>query len=148
MGELILSHQGTLERFAGDGIMIFFNDPVELDNPAAHAVRMAVEMQQRFVQLDTAWRKRGYDLHMGIGVAQGYATLGTIGFEGRQDYGAIGNVTNLAARLCAEAGPAQILVSQRVLGCIEDIVHAEPVSELVLKGFRWPVKVFNVSALR
>ncbi|OGA54542.1 MAG: guanylate cyclase [Betaproteobacteria bacterium RIFCSPLOWO2_12_FULL_62_58] len=148
MGRLIMAHQGTLERFAGDGIMIFFNDPVELDNPAAHAVRMAVEMQQRFAVLDTGWQKRGYDLHMGIGIAQGYATLGAIGFEGRQDYGAIGNVTNLAARLCAEAKAGQILISQRVLGCIEDIVQAEPVSELVLKGFRRPVQVFNVSVLR
>jgi adenylate cyclase len=148
MGRLIMAHQGTLERFAGDGIMIFFNDPVELDNPAAHAVRMAIDMQESFVQLNGGWKKRGYDLNMGIGIAQGYATLGTIGFEGRQDYGAIGNVTNLAARLCAEAGPGQILVSQRVLGHIEDMAQAEPAGELVLKGFRQPVKVFNVSALK
>jgi class 3 adenylate cyclase len=148
MGRLIIAHQGTLERFAGDGIMIFFNDPVELDNPAVHAVRMAVEMQQRFVPLNAGWKKRGYDLNMGIGIAQGYATLGAIGFEGRQDYGAIGNVTNLAARLCAEAGPGQILVSQRVLGRIDEMVRAEPVSELTLKGFRRPVQVFNVSALK
>jgi len=148
MGRLIMAHQGTLERFAGDGIMIFFNDPVELDNPAAHAVRMATEMQQSFAQLNAGWKKRGYDLHMGIGIAQGYATLGAIGFEGRQDYGAIGNVTNLAARLCAEAGPGQILVSQRVLGRIEDLVQADPVSQLTLKGFRQPVQAFNVSALR
>jgi class 3 adenylate cyclase len=148
MGRLIMAYQGTLERFAGDGIMIFFNDPVELDNPAAHAVRMAVEMQQRFVQLNIGWHKRGYELDMGIGIAQGYATLGAIGFEGRQDYGAIGNVCNLAARLCSEAKPGQILVSQRVLGHIENMVHAAPVSELTLKGFRRPVQVFNVSALR
>jgi len=148
MGRLIMAHQGTLERFAGDGIMIFFNDPVELDNPAAHAVRMAVEMQQCFSRLNVAWGKRGYDLHMGIGIAQGYATLGAIGFEGRQDYGAIGNVTNLAARLCAEAIAGQILVSQRVLGHIEDMVQSEPVAELVLKGFRRPVQVFNVAALK
>jgi adenylate cyclase len=148
MGRLIMAHQGTLERFAGDGIMIFFNDPLELDNPAVHAVRMAVEMQQSFVQLNAGWKKRGYDLNMGIGIAQGYATLGAIGFEGRQDYGAIGNVTNLAARLCAEAGAGQILISQRVLSRIEDMVQAEPVSELVLKGFRQPVPAFNVAALR
>ncbi|MGQ0522770.1 MAG: adenylate/guanylate cyclase domain-containing protein [Betaproteobacteria bacterium] len=128
--------------------MVFFNDPVELDNPAAHAVCMSLEMQRSFVQIKTGWRKRGYELDMGIGVAQGYATLGAIGFEGRQDYGAIGNVTNLAARLCAEAGPGQILVSQRVLARIEDIVDAEPVNELTLKGFRRPVQVFNVSALK
>ena len=148
MGRLIMAHQGTLERFAGDGMMIFFNDPVALENPASHAVRMAVEMQQSFTRLNTGWKKRGYDLNMGIGIAQGYATLGAIGFEGRQDYGAIGNVTNLAARLCAEAGPGQILVSQRVLGNIEDIVEAVPASELVLKGFRRPVQGFNVAALR
>jgi len=148
MGRLIMAHHGTLERFAGDGIMVFFNDPVELDNPAAHAVCMSLEMQRSFVHLKTGWRKRGYELDMGIGVAQGYATLGAIGFEGRQDYGAIGNVTNLAARLCAEAGPGQVLVSQRVLAGIEDIVDAEPVNELTLKGFRRPVQVFNVSALK
>lgn len=148
MGRLIMAHHGTLERFAGDGIMVFFNDPVELDNPAEQAVRMAVEMQRSFAQLKVGWRKRGYELDMGIGVAQGYATLGAIGFEGRQDYGAIGNVTNLAARLCSEAAPGQILISQRVLGRIEELVQAEPVSELTLKGFRRPVQVFNVSALR
>ena len=148
MGRLIMAHQGTLERFAGDGIMIFFNDPVALENPAAHAVRMALEMQQCFLKLHAGWRKRGYELDMGIGIAQGYATLGAIGFEGRQDYGAIGNVTNLAARLCAEAAPGQILVSQRVLGHIEELVRAEPVSELTLKGFRRPVQVFNVSGSR
>src|SRR5690606_13202257 len=86
MGRLIMAHQGTVERFAGDGIMIFFNDPVELENPAANAVRMAVEMQSAFRLLDERWGKRGYDLHMGIGIAQGYATLGAIGFEARQDY--------------------------------------------------------------
>jgi adenylate cyclase len=147
MGRLIMAYQGTLERFAGDGIMIFFNDPVELDNPAAQAVRMAVEMQRCFSQLNIGWQKRGYDLHMGIGIAQGYATLGAIGFEGRQDYGAIGNVTNLSARLCGEAKAGQILISQRVLGHIEELVRAEPVIELTLKGFRRPVQVFNVSAL-
>jgi len=109
---------------------------------------MAVEMQHAFVRLCAGWKKRGYDLNMGIGIAQGYATLGAIGFEGRQDYGAIGNVTNLAARLCAEAKPGQILISQRVLGRIDDVVQAEPVSELTLKGFRQPIQAFNVSALR
>lgn len=148
MGRLIMAHQGTVERFAGDGIMIFFNDPVELENPAANAVRMAVEMQAAFGVLDERWRKRGYDLHMGIGIAQGYATLGAIGFEARQDYGAIGNVTNLAARLCAEAKPGQVLVSQRVLSRIEDMVAFEPVERLVLKGFRQPVQAFNVSVLK
>ncbi len=144
MGELVMSHSGTLERFTGDGMMIFFNDPVLIENPAAKAVRMALDMQQRFATLEQAWRKRGYDLSMGIGIAQGYATIGAIGFEGRRDYGAIGNVCNLAARLCGEAKGGQILLSQRVQGSIEDIAKTEPVGELSLKGFHKPVKVFEV----
>ncbi|OGA56186.1 MAG: hypothetical protein A3G81_02995 [Betaproteobacteria bacterium RIFCSPLOWO2_12_FULL_65_14] len=147
MGELILSHQGTLERFAGDGIMIFFNDPVELENPAQQAVRMAIAMQVRFSELAKGWKRRGYDLSMGIGVAQGYATIGAIGFEARQDYGAIGTVCNLAARLCAEAKGGQVLVSQRVLGFVEEKVRAEPAGELSLKGFHRPVPAFNVTGL-
>ena len=148
MGELIMAHQGTLERFAGDAIMIFFNDPVPLPNPAEEAIRMALEMQGRFAKLAQSWQKRGYDLNMGIGIAQGYATLGAIGFEGRRDYGAIGAVCSLAARLCAEAKGGQILVSKRVFGCLEEIVQAEHVGEVALKGFHRPVPVFNVSALR
>jgi class 3 adenylate cyclase len=148
MGRLIMAHQGTLERFAGDGIMIFFNDPVPLDNPAASAVRMAVEMQQRMSQLSGGWKKRGYDLGMGIGIAEGYATLGAIGFEERWDYGAIGNVTNVAARLCSEAGAGQILVSQRVFAKVENMVDSEAVGELALKGLRRPIAAFNVRALR
>lgn len=148
MGELIMAHQGTLERFAGDAIMIFFNDPMPLPNPAEHAVRMALEMQAKFAKLAQDWRRRGYDLSVGVGIAQGYATLGAIGFEGRRDYGAIGAVCSLAARLCAEAKGGQILVSQRVFGCIEEIVQAEPVGELALKGFHRPVPAFNVSALK
>jgi len=148
MGKLILKNEGTIEHFAGDGIMIFFNDPAPVPNPAEHAVRMALEMQGTFAQLAVGWRKRGYELGMGIGIAQGFATIGAIGFEGRWDYGAIGSVTNFAARLCAEAKAGQVLVSQRVLGCIEEIVRAEPVGELALKGFHRPVPAFNVSALR
>jgi class 3 adenylate cyclase/CheY-like chemotaxis protein len=148
MGELIMAHQGTLERFAGDGIMIFFNDPVVLPNPADQAVRMAIAMHARFAQLAQGWKKRGYDLNMGIGVAQGYATIGAIGFEGRVDYGAIGTVTNLAARLCGEAKGGQTLVSQRVLGFIEDKVVTEAAGELNLKGFHKPVPAFNVTSLR
>jgi class 3 adenylate cyclase len=148
MGELIMAHQGTLERFAGDGIMIFFNDPVVLPNPADQAVRMAIAMHGRFAQLALGWKKRGYDLNMGIGVAQGYATIGAIGFEGRVDYGAIGTVTNLAARLCGEAKGGQTLVSQRVLGFIEDKVVTEAAGELNLKGFHKPVPAFNVTSLR
>jgi class 3 adenylate cyclase len=148
MGRLIMAHQGTIERFSGDGIMIFFNDPVELDNPAANAVRMALEMQQRFALLNTGWKRRGYDLNMGIGIAQGYATLGAIGFEGRQDYGAIGRVTNLAARLCGEAKAGQILVARKAFASIESLVYAEVVGEHVLKGFAQPVVTFNVTDLR
>src|ERR1700681_2135842 len=114
MGELILQHEGTLERFTGDGMMIFFNDPVRVPNPAERAVRMALAMRGRVVGLSSAWRKRGFDLALGIGIAQGYATIGAIGFEGRWDYGAIGTVTNLAARLCGEVPGDQILISQRV----------------------------------
>ncbi len=148
MGELIMAHQGTLERFAGDGIMIFFNDPVLLPNPAEQAVRMALAMHARFAQLALGWKKRGYDLNMGVGVAQGYATIGAIGFEGRVDYGAIGTVTNLAARLCGEAKGGQTLVSQRVLGFIEEKAMAESAGELNLKGFQRPVPAFNVISLR
>ena len=148
MGRLIMAYQGTLERFAGDSIMIFFNDPLPLPNPAEQAIRMALEMQEVFAKLALNWKKRGYDLSIGIGIAQGYATLGTIGFEGRFDYGAIGSVCSLAARLCALATGGQTLISQRIFGCIEDLVNAEPVGELTLKGFHRPVPAFNVSALR
>ncbi len=148
MGRLIMAHNGTIEHFAGDGIMIFFNDPVVIENPAAQAVRMAVSMQEEFGGLSQIWKKRGYDLHMGIGIAQGYATLGTIGFEGRRDYGAIGSVTNLAARLCSDAKAGQILVSQKVFGCIEELVTAEAVGELSIKGFHKPVPAFNVAGLK
>ncbi|HZN24634.1 MAG TPA: response regulator [Burkholderiales bacterium] len=148
MGRLIVEYQGTLERFAGDSIMIFFNDPVSVPNPAEKAIRMALEMQQDFAQLATAWRKRGYDLNIGIGVAQGYATLGAIGFEGRLDYGAIGTVCSLAARLCAQAKGGQTLVAQRVLAHVEHLVEREHIGELALKGFHRPVPAYNVSALK
>jgi class 3 adenylate cyclase/CheY-like chemotaxis protein len=148
MGRLIVAHQGTVERFAGDTIMIFFNDPVPIANPAVEAISMALEMQEHFMQIANAWRKRGYDLNIGIGMAQGYATLGTIGFEGRFDYGAIGTVCSLAARLCAHAQPGQTLVPQRTLGCIEDLVEAQSVGELALKGFHRPVPAFNITALK
>ena len=144
MGQLVMAHGGTLERFAGDGMMIFFNDPVQVDNPAGVAVRMAIAMQERFATLAREWHKRGYDLAMGIGVAQGYATIGAIGFEGRRDYGVIGTVTNLAARLCAEAAAGQILISQRVQGCVADFATAEPIGEIALKGFHRPVAAYAV----
>jgi adenylate cyclase len=119
MGRLILAHEGTLERFTGDGIMVFFNDPQPVPDPAARAARMALAMQREVAQLAAGWQRRGYDLAMGIGIAQGFATIGRIGFEGRIDYGAIGTVTNLAARLCGEAQGAEILVSQRVMAALD-----------------------------
>ncbi len=133
MGRLILAHEGTLERFAGDGMMIFFNDPVPVPNPCERAVRMALAMRDRLGDLILRWRKLGYDLAWGMGLAQGYATIGAIGFEGRWDYGAIGTVTNLAARLCGEAKPGQILVPRRFLGTVEDLVESESAGELPLR---------------
>ena len=147
MGALILAHEGTLERFAGDGMMVFFNDPVPIPDAGERAVRMAVAMRERLAALTAGWRKMGYELDFGVGIAQGYATIGAIGFEGRWDYGAIGTVTNLAARLCGEAQPGQILVSRRVLAAVERLVEAEPVGELALKGLLKPVPAFNVVAL-
>ena len=148
MGRLILAHQGTIEHFAGDGIMIFFNDPVVIDNPAAAAVRMSIAMQANFLPLMQRWKKRGYDLHMGIGIAQGYATIGIVGFEGRQDYSAIGSVCNLASRLCGEARGGQILVTQRVEAFVADFANTELVGELSLKGFHRPVPTFSVLGLQ
>jgi class 3 adenylate cyclase len=148
MGRLIVSHEGTLERFTGDGMMVFFNDPVVLENPSEQAVRMALEMRARAVELSARWRKLGHDLHFGIGIAQGYATLGAIGFEGRWDYGAIGPVTNLAARLCAEAKPGQVLVARRVYTAVEDLVEAEPMGELTLKGFSRPIPTYDIRTIR
>lgn len=144
MGELVMAFSGTLEHFAGDGMMIYFNDPVEIENPAAVAVEMAIGMQRRFALLARDWKKRGYALSMGIGVAQGFATIGAIGFEGRRDYGVIGNVTNMAARLCGEATGGQILISQRVQGFVSDKVQTEWVGDMSLKGFHRPVPAFAV----
>ena len=148
MGELILAHEGTLERFTGDGMMVFFNDPVPVPDPAERAIRMALAMRDRVDELIVTWQKRGYDLKLGVGIAQGYATIGAIGFEGRWDYGAIGTVTNVAARLCAEAKPGQILVPQRLLGAVENFVEAEPVGELSLKGFHRAIPAHNVKCLK
>jgi class 3 adenylate cyclase len=148
MGRLILEHEGTLERFTGDGMMIFFNDPMPVPNPVERAIRMAVAMRDRVTQLSATWRKRGYDLAFGVGIAQGYATIGAIGFEGRWDYGAIGTVTNLAARLCGEAKADQILVSARVAGAAEGLIDAREVGTLALKGFLKPVSTFNVAGLK
>lgn len=148
MGELILAHEGTLERFAGDGFMVFFNDPVPVPDAPARAVRMAVAMRDRVAGLRQGWLRRGHDLDAGLGIAQGYATLGAIGFEGRWDCAALGPVTNLAARLCGEAGPGQVLVSRRVLADVEPLVEVEAAGELALTGFLRPVPVFRVLRLR
>jgi class 3 adenylate cyclase len=147
MGRLILEYEGTLERFTGDGMMIFFNDPVEIPNPGERAIRMAVAMREVVAGLAARWRKRGWDLALGIGIAQGYATIGAIGFEGRLDYGAIGTVTNLAARLCGEAAAGQILIPARVAAVIESIVDADEVGPLSLKGLARPVSVWSVRGL-
>jgi adenylate cyclase len=147
-GEIVFRHEGTLERFAGDAIMVFFNDPIPCPDPALRAVRMAVEIRSRLTPLTDRWRKLGHRLGAGLGIAHGFATLGRIGFEGRFDYGAIGSVTNLAARLCAEAQPDQILISQRVHAMIEDAVEIEPLGELALKGLSRPVAAFSVLRLK
>jgi class 3 adenylate cyclase len=128
--------------------MVFFNDPLPCPNHEAQAVRMAIAMRRQMGELTEQWRKRGHQLGFGMGIAHGYATLGMIGFEGRVDYGAIGPVVNLAARLCSEAQGGQILISQRVYTAVEELVEAEPVGELALKGFHKPVPTFNVVGLR
>jgi adenylate cyclase len=148
MGALIVAHEGTLERFAGDGMMVFFNDPVPVPDGPERAVRMALAMRDRARDLGARWKKRGHDLDIGFGIAQGFATIGAIGFEGRLDYGAIGTVTNLAARLCGVATAGQILVSRRLLGAVEGLAEAEPVGELPFKGFSKPVPTFNVLRLK
>jgi class 3 adenylate cyclase len=148
MGKLILAHEGTLERFTGDGMMIFFNDPVPVPNPAERAIRMALAMRDRVAELIQKWRKQGYDLDFGVGIAQGYATLGAIGFEGRWHYGAIGTVTNLAARLCGEAKPGQILISHRLLATVEELAETQAVGELTLKGFSRPITAHNVLRMK
>jgi len=144
MGEAITEHGGTLEHFAGDGVMTFFNDPIPQADHVERAVRMAIAMRERFAPLAQGWHKRGYELGFGVGIATGYATLGRIGYEGRYDYGAIGNVVILASRLSSQAQADQILLSQRAHSMIEDVVEVEPVGELTLKGISRPVPVSNV----
>lgn len=145
MGSLILEHEGTLERFTGDGLMIFFNDPIVIEDHAIRALRMALAMRDRVNEMSIGWLKHGYDLSLGIGIARGYATIGAIGFEGRVDYGAVGAVTNLAARLCSEANGGQILTNQKTLTSFEDLVEAEPVGEISLKGFAKPIAVYSIT---
>jgi adenylate cyclase len=147
MGDLIHRYEGTLERFTGDGLMVFFNDPIAIPDAPERAVRMAMAMRGRVAQLIEQWSRRGFDLGVGIGIAQGHATLGRVGFEGRWDYAAIGSVTNLAARLCEHAEPGQVLVSQRVYAAAEDLVVAQPLGELDLRGFSRPARVYDVAGL-
>jgi adenylate cyclase len=144
VGEAVVAHVGTVEHFAGDGVMAFFNDPVAVREHQLAAVRTAVEVRERVTSLATDWRKRGYDLGLGIGIATGYATLGRIGFEGRYDYAAVGSVVNLASRLSDAAGPGEILISQRVHAAVEDRAGTEASRELELKGFSRPVASFKV----
>jgi adenylate cyclase len=147
MGRLILAYDGTLERFTGDGMMVFFNDPVEVPDAAERAIRMAVAMRDCVAGLAARWRKRGWDLALGVGIAQGYATIGAIGFEGRLDYGAIGTVTNLAARLCAEAKGGQVLVTSRVATAVEHLAACEEVGTLSLRGLSKPVPTVSIVGL-
>ena len=151
MGPLIVEHEGTLEHFAGDGFMTFFNDPAPQPDHAERAIRLAVEMRSAFAGLSTAWRQRGHTLEIGIGIATGYATLGRIGFEGRYDYGAVGRVIIHAARLSSDAAPGEILVAQRTFAAAESAVDAEPAGERLLKGFSRPLqtyRAFGASARR
>jgi class 3 adenylate cyclase/CheY-like chemotaxis protein len=147
LGDLVHRFEGTLERFAGDGLMVIFNDPLPCPDGPQRAVRMAVAMRGRVTQLVEEWSGQGHELDFGVGIAQGHATLGQIGFEGRSDYTAIGSVTNLAARLCGAAAPRQILISQRVYTAAEDIVVADTVGELALRGFSRPARAYNVVGL-
>jgi GAF domain-containing protein len=148
IGEIIVKYSGTLERYAGDGVMVVFNDPVPVENPALQAVLMALEMRHDIGALTDRWRRLGHDIGFGIGIAHGFATLGTIGFEGRFDYAAIGTVSNVASRLCDEAKPGQILISPRVLMKVEEAVKVELVGEFELKGIRRPLAAYNIVAAK
>jgi class 3 adenylate cyclase len=147
-GKLIQEYEGTLEHFTGDGLTVLFNDPLPVPNPAERAVRMALAIRERIREMAEDWRKRGYELDVGIGIAQGYATIGAIGFEQRWDYSAIGTVTNLAARLCGEAPGNQILISQRVAAGVEGFVELDPEQVLRLKGFHRPIISYRVRGLK
>jgi class 3 adenylate cyclase len=148
LGYLIPEYEGTLEHFAGDGVMVFFNDPLPVDNHELQAVRLALAAQERLAGLDQVWRKRGIELGLGIGIEAGYATLGRIGFEGRYDYGALGPVANLASRLSTQAAAGQILIGQRLFAAVEETVETAPAGELELKGFGRPVAAYEVRGLR
>jgi class 3 adenylate cyclase len=148
LGELIPEYQGTLEHFAGDGLMVFFNDPLPVEDHELKAIELALAAQRRFEELASSWRKRGHELGLGIGISAGYATLGRIGFEGRYDYGVLGTVTNLASRLSDRAEPGETLISQRVYAAVEEQVDAEPIGDVELKGFGRPVPAFKVLGVK
>ena len=148
LGELIATNRGTLEHFAGDGVMVFFNDPVTLENHELQAIKLGLVAQERIGELAQSWHKRGIQLGLGIGIEAGYATLGRIGFEGRYDYGALGPVTNLASRLSSHAHVGQTLIGPRVYGAVEEDIDATPIGELELKGFGRPISAYEVKALR
>jgi adenylate cyclase len=147
LGPLIHRYEGTLDRFTGDGMLVLFNDPLPCPDPALRAVRLAVDMRDAVESLGRSWAARGHEIGFGVGIAQGYATLGGIGFEGRFDYTAIGTVTNVAARLCAEAKSGQILLTQRVAAAVDSLAEIEPLGDLVLKGLSRPLAVLNVLGL-
>jgi adenylate cyclase len=144
LGPLVSEFEGTLDQFSGDGIMVFFNDPVPCPDPAERAVKMAIAMREEAGTLIASWRRRGRLLGFGAGIAQGYATLGQIGFAERSGYTAIGTVCNLAARLCADAQDGQILIGQRVAVAVEETISLEEVGALTLKGLTQPVVAYNV----
>lgn len=148
MGQLIIAYEGTLEHFAGDGMMIFFNDPVPIDDAPERAVRMAIDMRGKVQELAAGWKKLGFDLNFGVGIARGYTTIGAIGFENRWEYGAIGGAPNLAARLCGEAKAGEILVSQRLFTSIDSLVEAESLGGLTLKGFHSPMPAYKIIGMR
>lgn len=148
LGALIHEYEATLERFIGDGVMVWFNDPLPCPNPCERAVRMALAMQASIGTQSGTWRKAGHRLGFGVGITYGYATLGRIGFEGRFDYSAIGSVVNLAARLCSEARDSQILVDSKVLNAVQAEIEYETLGEFALKGIRVPVEVYNVIRLK
>jgi class 3 adenylate cyclase len=148
VGPLIYKYEGTLERFLGDGMMVLFNDPLPCPDAPQRAARMAIEMRDAVAALAPTWKRKGHVLGFGVGLAQGYATMGTIGFEDRFEYTAIGAVVNLAARLCADAGDGQILTSSRLAAAISDIVEIDELGERTLRGISRPVAVVNLRALR
>lgn len=148
VGPMIFEHGGTIAQFTGDGMLVFFNDPVPLDDPAWDAVRLAIAMQERTAGLSQQWRRRGHGLALGIGIAVGYATCGEIGFEGRTEYTAIGSVVNLAARLCAMAPGGRILVTSRVQAAVDDRVAASSLGDHEFKGFSRPVPIYQIAGAR